>query len=96
MAVFEILNKYEKKEANKISLEIRVLRTKKERRKECVYGPGKHSFGHKCNHCEKDDTICLAITEDIDGSGFSYITSSEEIIKSLGIICDSFLLIMQK
>jgi len=82
-----------KERVNKISLNIEILRTKKERSEECVYGPGKESFGHKCKHCENDGTICLSIGVDFDSIGYGYITSDEDIFKAIAKICDATLIL---
>jgi hypothetical protein len=91
-----ILNDYDKKRVNNISLKIDVLRTKKERNEGCVYGPGKPSLGHKCNHCEKNDTICLSIVADIDNIEHGFVTSDKDIIKALKTICNPSLIISYK
>jgi len=76
-----------KNRINKIILKISVLRTKKERKDKCVYGPGKPSFGYKCNHCENSNTICLDVNIDIDKTDYSFITSSGKLLKTLETFC---------
>jgi len=85
---FDLYDTFSKKKVKNISLQIRVLRTKKERKKHCGYGPGEPSYGHKCEYCEKENTICLAVHEDIDGASYSYVVSDEIFIKSLEKICE--------
>jgi hypothetical protein len=70
----------------KIKLEIEMLRTREERAVNCVYGPGKEGYGHKCEGCEDEKRTCIYVIENIDGSTVDYVmnvTENSEMIKFL-------------
>jgi len=73
--MFDIISDFENKKVNEITLNIKVLRTKKERGDECVFGPGKPSYKLRCNQCENNNTICLSVNVSIDNIGYSYVTA---------------------
>jgi len=68
----------------KVELEIRVLRTRAERKRACIYGMGKKGHGKKCALCGEAERICLEVTEKVNnGWGYGYIVYSGEDMEAL-------------
>jgi hypothetical protein len=93
--LIDIVDVVDNKPVEKIKLEIEILRSKEKRTRHCVYGPGKKSFGHKCVNCETHKMICISVEVEIDDTGFSYVSSGNETIKSLLELCNPALKIKQ-